>query len=296
MNPTRLCFRVAELVFGVTYYGEGSLRHLMPSYKHFHLPDYEGRVDMEVTVMDGLVDSAPEGEELGQFDCGGAVHGVFRLPDKGFKFQLRNYVGTITAAVRTDERFSRVKVSLAGKESERAYGLNNTLMICFAYCAAYHRTVLLHASVAVRDGRGYLFLGKSGTGKSTHSQLWIRHLRGSWLLNDDNPAVCVSTEGQVTVYGTPWSGKTPCYVNRSVPVGAFVRLEQAPENSIAREPVTRAFASVLSSCSTMMWDKGSYSQICDTATAIISAVPIYYLRCLPDEAAARLSYDTVSRQ
>lgn len=295
LKKQKLSFRVAELVFTLDYEGVTNARRLIPSYKNFFLPDYEGKADMAVKVAPGLVSDAPEGKEMGQFDTGGTVHGVYLLPGGGYKFLLRNLSGEIACSVRTDQRFEHVEASLTDDERYQPFGLNNALMICYAYCAAYHRTVLMHASVAVRDGRAYMFLGKSGTGKSTHTQLWVRYLRGSRLLNDDNPAVRVAEDGSVTVYGTPWSGKTPCYHNEHAPVGAIVRLEQWKENLIARDTVIMAFAAVLASCSTMMWDKPSYNQICDTCSAMVAKVPVYHLRNLPNEAAAQLSYETISR-
>lgn len=69
----------------------------------------------------------------------------------------------------------------------------------------------MHASVvATETGKGYLFLGKSGTGKSTHTGLWLQQFSDCHLLNDDNPIVHVDSLGkQATVFGSPWSGKNP---------------------------------------------------------------------------------------
>ena len=127
---------------------------------------------------------------------------------------------------------------------ERAKHIGNELMILFAFAAAPHATLLVHAAVVRQAGRGYLFLGRSGTGKSTHARLWLRHIAGSELLNDDNP-VLVLADGTATVYGSPWSGKTPCYRNESAPAGAIIRLEQAPQNLIRSERPVAAFASLL---------------------------------------------------
>lgn len=290
-----LFFRVADIVFAVDYGYSDNPRHLLAPYKNFYMPDYKGDVDMYVRVAPNLVDAEPEGKEVGQFDTGGAIHGVFLLAEGGYKFQLRTVGGEVAAAVRSNARFTEVFVTLTEKKAYQAYGLNNALMICFAYCAAYHEVVLMHASVVEREGRAYLFLGKSGTGKSTHTQLWIRHLRGSRLLNDDNPAVRFDEQRGAIVYGTPWSGKTPCYQNEQKPVGAFVRLEQWKENVISREPVIAAFTDVLTSCSTMMWDKPSYDHIVGTCSQLVGSVPVYHLRNLPNKEAAELSFDTISK-
>ena len=92
-------------------------------------------------------------------------------------------------------------------------------------------SIAIHSSVIVHSGRAVLFLGESGTGKSTHTRLWREHIPGAQLLNDDSPIVRV-VEGVPTVFGSPWSGKTPCYRNESYPIAAFVRLVQAPHNRI----------------------------------------------------------------
>ncbi|RZF61691.1 hypothetical protein [Sphingobacterium corticibacterium] len=63
------------------------------------------------------------------------------------------------------------------------------LMVTYGQAVLSFSTILLHASVIEQDGQGYAFLGKSGTGKSTHSRLWLLHIPNAALLNDDNPAI-----------------------------------------------------------------------------------------------------------
>ena len=93
--------------------------------------------------------------------------------------------------------------------------------------------------------------------------------------------------GEVLVFGTPWSGKTPCYKNKQCPVGGFVRLEQYGQNLIEQLTPLRAFGSILSSCSTMMWDKPSYTHITQTVDKVAQTVPAYHLRCLPNQGGCR---------
>ena len=132
----------------------------------------------------------------------------------------------------------------------------------------------------------------SGTGKSTHTGNWLKYIPGTDLMNDDNPVVRF-IDGQAIVFGSPWSGKTPCYRNVEAPIGAFVQLKQAPENKIRRQNVIEAFASLLPSCSVMKWDKRVYGGLCDGVTRLIENVPTYFLENLPNEDAVRLSYDTI---
>ena len=164
----------------------------------------------------------------------------------------------------------------------------------FSFSTASMDTLLIHASVTMNGGKGYLFLGKSGTGKSTHSQLWIKNIEGCELLNDDNPALRVCDDGVVRVYGTPWSGKTPCYRNLDVPVGAIVDLHQAKKNVIKRQSLPEAYASIYVSFSGYRFIKNMADGYHATNAKIVSSVPCYSLDCLPNPEAAFLCYDTVT--
>lgn len=93
--------------------------------------------------------------------------------------------------------------------------------------------IAIHSSTIECEGRAVLFLGESGTGKSTHTRLWQEHIPGARLLNDDSPIIRMY-QGQATAFGSPWSGKTPCYRNISRPIAGIVRLSQAPANEITR--------------------------------------------------------------
>lgn len=153
--------------------------------------------------------------------------------------------------------------------------------------------VAVHSSVIRRGDGAVLFLGESGTGKSTHTRLWRQHILGAELLNDDSPVVRM-TDGTPTVYGTPWSGKTPCYRNEHYPIRAIVRLSQAPHNRIRRLPTVMAIGALLPSCPpAFAYDAALQDHVCATLSDILARVPVYHLECLPDEAAARLSFTTV---
>ncbi|MDR1683083.1 MAG: hypothetical protein LBS25_06825 [Candidatus Symbiothrix sp.] len=171
--------------------------------------------------------------------------------------------------------------------------LSPFLMIAFAQAVVLHQTVLLHASVVEKDGWGYAFLGKSGTGKSTHSSLWIRHIEGTKLLNDDNPALKIGEDGKVYICGTPWSGKTPCYINKQVRLKAIVRLEQAPQNRFSQMKGANAMISLLPSCSSMRWNNELYSALCGILEETIQKTTIGRLECLPNREAAQLCYEKI---
>ena len=175
---------------------------------------------------------------------------------------------------------------------ENKLAIDNSLMILYALATSCKGTALFHSAVVSKDGKGYMFLGKSGTGKSTHACLWLKYVEGSALMNDDNPVVRVTDEG-VMVYGSPWSGKTPCYRNVSAPLGGIVLLSQAPYNKIKRLEGVAAYAAVLPSISGKRWDSRMADGLHQTENALAMKARVWFLECLPDEAAARLSYETI---
>ena len=174
------------------------------------------------------------------------------------------------------------------------FAISNAMMLLYTFCTTPYDTLMVHASVVSYDGDGYMFLGRSGTGKSTHSRLWLEHIEGSVLLNDDNPVIRVF-EDRALVYGTPWSGKTPCYKNQEMPLKAIVRLSQAPYNKITRLSPLQAFASLMPACSCMRWDGSAMTMLHKTVEKTISVVSGYHLECLPDRDAAIVCHNVAAK-
>ena len=167
------------------------------------------------------------------------------------------------------------------------------IWIMFGITIAPLGAIAIHSSVIVKNHEAVLCLGESGTGKSTHTRLWRENIEGARLLNDDSPIIRM-IDGKCIVYGSPWSGKTHCYVNKCVPARAIMRLSQAPYNKIHRLPALSAIGAILPSCPpAFAYDNALQDHICNTVSGIISCTPVYHLECLPDAAAAELSYSTI---
>lgn len=173
------------------------------------------------------------------------------------------------------------------------FAVDNAAMLVYAFATIDKNTLLFHSSVTVKDGVGYMFLGHSGTGKSTHSRQWKAAFPDSMLLNDDNPVVRILPDESVYVYGSPWSGKTPCYISAEAPVGALVQLAQAPENKIQRLKMTQAYPYLLASVSGLKILPQMMDRLYQTIAKLLELAPVYKLDCLPDPEAARVCYEVV---
>lgn len=274
---------------------------MIPSFKPFVCNDAEvadienGKKDLLFTlVVDDFIRPETEFLMVGDFDIGDGKTEVYLLPNGGYQFFIKNIQGNKCCLMQTDKFFRHCKCALRGNEAIRRFGLNDAIMFAYAFAGSFHQTLLIHASMVSYKGFAYPFIAESGTGKSTHSQLWINNIEGVELMNDDNPVVRI-VDGKPIMYGSPWSGKTPCYRQVHAPLGAVTRIDRAKKNSIDRLDPISAFASFLPACSSMKWDNDIYDGICTTVTAIVETTPIYTLHCLPDREAAIVCNTAISR-
>ncbi len=183
-----------------------------------------------------------------------------------------------------------------GKQQVWFHGSRMPQLLKFGLWIAYglvtlpHNTVAIHSSVIVSQEKAVIFLGESGTGKSTHTRLWREHIQGATLLNDDSPIVRI-IDGKARVFGSPWSGKTPCYKQANYPLAGCVRLSQAPYNEIRRLPIPQAYAAIHPSCPPdFAYDDTLYDHIGNFIGELLSQTPVFHLACLPNAEAAQLSY------
>lgn len=181
---------------------------------------------------------------------------------------------------------ARARLSLSGTDMEQWLTFTTGVNFCYLIATAVHQTVLTHSSCVRYKDKAYIFLGKSGTGKSTHSRMWLNALEGVELMNDDHPVIRINDEGQAIVYGSPWSGKTHCYKNVQAPLGGIIRISRAPYNKASRLAPVPAYGSLMTSCSGMTWERTLADGRDRTIQGIIRTVPSWIMECLPDEDAA----------
>jgi hypothetical protein len=269
---------------------------LLPSFEPFRSsPVQQENLFFQLTVDDTLRPVKKEHRErIRTFDTGNGDTIVDVLDNGGYQYIIKDLNGADCCLLITNKDFSDCQCALNGNYNMRCFGLNNALMLIFAFAGSRQNTLMIHASLVRCHGYGYAFIAKSGTGKSTQVSMWLRYIEGCDLMNDDNPVVRLIGD-EVFIYGSPWSGKTPCYRQVKAPLGAITRIDRAPANSIEKLPPIEAFASFLPSCSTMKWDKDIFNAICDTVTKVVERVGIYTLHCLPNEEAARVCHQAVAK-
>lgn len=196
----------------------------------------------------------------------------------------------ITVTV-TDEEIAAVREKFP--EYSLPYAENYCVCRRVSHEAAARGVILFHAAAVTVDGKAYAFSAPSGTGKSTHIKLW-RHVYGArvGMINGDKPFLR-EKDGVFTVYGSPWCGKEGWNRNVSAPLAGLCFLSQAKENSISPISAERALPRVFAQMIKPPTEAG-VRECLRLADLLIRRVPIYHLACNMEDAAAELSFRTMT--
>lgn len=152
--------------------------------------------------------------------------------------------------------------------------------------------ILLHSSCVVVDGLGYAFTADSGTGKSTHTELWLKRFGSrAYMLNDDKPAIRI-IDGKVFACGTPWSGKYDYSTPKIVPLAGICILERSEVNTIKRADTKRAVFKIFSQTVRNL-GPNAMERLFDVIETIFERVPIYELGCDISDEAVETSYNAM---
>ena len=164
----------------------------------------------------------------------------------------------------------------------------------FYYQLLHYNGLMLHASAAALGGRAYLFSGPCGRGKSTHTRLWQQTFgEAVQVFNDDKPALR-RLDGRWYAYGTPWCGKDGINLNQKWPLGGICFLEKSQENRIRRLPAAEALPLILAQ-TTYRLPPQYMELLLASLDSLLREIPVFLLENRPEEAAARLSFETMRR-
>lgn len=290
-------FKIADFGITIVFQSGNNSMDLLPSFSCFRVEPGQTSEDILAVTVDDALQPVPSAERelIRDIETGNGIIKVDKIKEGGYQFIIRDIHGRDCSLLISDSHFSNVHCALNGSFNMRSYGLNSAMMLSFAFASASRQTLLIHASTVVQGNYGYAFLAKSGTGKSTQVAMWLNYLPGCELLNDDNPIVRV-IDGKTYLFGSPWSGKTPCYRNRKVLAGAFVKIMRAKSNSVERDDTLEAWGTLLASVSSMKWDKGIYEMTCNTIKLLIETTDVYTLHCLPDKESAVICNKAIKKE
>lgn len=285
---TEWLFCVAGFVFSVSVPAETDIERLLPSFLPFRCEtDKGGKLLFRWQAVSGPVPGKDEKTALLEESFNDLGHVSLWREKEGYRIGMHYTAQSPQHVMKTSRDFTSAVAYIQWEDPYVSCVCTSLLRIVYSQAVLLQGAISLHASTVYQEGYAYLFLGKSGTGKSTHSALWMKHFEGTDLLNDDNPTVRVEG-GKVVAYGTPWSGKTPCYKNLCFPVGGMVKLVQAPFNRFTPLKEVNAFVALFPGCAVIRQDGRLCDGLYDTLSQIVERVPVGRLECLPEEEAAEV--------
>lgn len=155
--------------------------------------------------------------------------------------------------------------------------------------------LLMRGAVVAVDGQAYLFTAKSGTGKTTHTRLWMRQFGDrAVMVNGDKPLLHITSEG-VTVYGTPWDGKEHLSTNTSCPLKALCILTRSETNHIERISKKEALPMLCQQSYRPCSPIGAQKMLA-LVDRLGSSVPLYRLGCNMEPEAALVAYHGMNHE
>lgn len=292
-------FCIAGFIVSLRMPASWSVARLLPSFRPFI---YKGVADgTSEPVLQVACKAATEGiqampQDVPVVDESNDMGHLQLWPSADGYFVRQTFAPSANDSTQAEEvhtmssnaSFSRVSIALQLEAPNASLALTSLIRLAFSQAILLHGAVSIHASaVEGPDGVAYAFMGASGTGKSTHSEQWIKAYPDFRLLNDDNPVLRLTDYG-ITLSGTPWSGKTPCYRAVTSRVGGLVRLRQAAVNCFCLKQGVSAFMLILPGCSALRTDDVLTDALHETLAEVAERVKIGEMACRPNEEAARV--------
>jgi len=165
------------------------------------------------------------------------------------------------------------------RQSCNPYAIDSVLRIVHSLILAKQGGFLVHAASAIRGGKGFIFSGVSGAGKTTISRLAPPDVT---LLTDE--ISYVRREGnQYIACGTPFAGELARVgANESAPLSALFFLEKGPKNSIEPIAPTEAIQRLMRNILFFANDPELVKLVFQSACEFASVVPMHRLVFVPD--------------
>jgi hypothetical protein len=154
--------------------------------------------------------------------------------------------------------------------------------LLFRHLMADHSALLVHACGVSWRGRGYLFVGSSGAGKSTTARMW--RAAGATVLNDDRVVLEAGRDG-VLIHPTPWFGDYPEVGGDAAPLRAIYLLRQGDAVSFEGLRPATAAALVFAKSFPPLWDPERIEKTLATLGRVCQRVPCGWL-AVPKDARA----------
>lgn len=150
--------------------------------------------------------------------------------------------------------------------------------------------MLMHCAAVAVDGEAYLFTALSGTGKTTHINLWREKFGDRFVVVNGDKPILRLREDKFFVCGTPWRGKENYGHNIVAPIKAICILKRGENNEIKKIPPHEAISTILTQ-TLRTDDMVEMEKMLALTDKLLEKVPFYVLSCNMEKEAADVSYN-----
>lgn len=151
---------------------------------------------------------------------------------------------------------------------------------------------VFHGAAIEYNGDAYLFTAPSGTGKTTHINLWRKYLGDEIsIINGDKPIIHAGED--VVVYGTPWAGKEGYQRNTKASLKAICVLKQSKTNEIKKLETNEAVKHLMRQIY-LPQDGVSLSKSLELLGRMLEKIEVYELACDISEEAFKTSFNEMT--
>ncbi len=190
----------------------------------------------------------------------------------------------------TDEQINAERNSL---EDEEPYLESLAIYREIATSIIDFNGFLLHAAVISVQNSGIAFLAKSGTGKTTHLNLWLQLLgERLTIINGDKPLLRF-IDGKLYAYGTPWAGKEALNTNAKTQLKNVCFISRAEQNKCFALTDKELIFKKLFSQVYLPKNPQSLKNTLDFFGKIMENCSFYSIECNMDIEAAKTAYQKI---
>ena len=147
---------------------------------------------------------------------------------------------------------------------------------------------VLHGACILYKDNAYLFIAPSGTGKTTHINLWKKHINDLVIINGDKPIIRLINNEPI-IYGTPWMGKERYGCNSKAKLKAVVILHQGQVDKIdkvdKKDYINEIFNQIY-----MPEDKTTLLETMDLVDKVFNNVDVYNMSCTMNDSAFKTCF------
>ncbi|MCK9594973.1 MAG: hypothetical protein PHH68_08045 [Candidatus Omnitrophica bacterium] len=177
-------------------------------------------------------------------------------------YRYESLVKGRSLAAYINKEFDKVKVYIPARAewgfrwhiTDLIYDFLQVLLI--NYFAVRKNGIFTHAAgMRDIDGKGLVFAGESGCGKSTTVRIWNRYSR-AMLLNDDR-VIIRKKDGGFFIYGSPWHGAFSDYLESKMERALLSRIffiHHSRVNTARRVGFEQAFSLLYPAIFPVFWD------------------------------------------